>query len=95
MYDYRPIHKKRFFQYKSEESMSTDELLNYIKDEVAKASVSKDTDAVSMYLVIKYAEQLKDIKPVDFALAIGRKESYKSEFRKGLNLARVIKERGL
>jgi hypothetical protein len=53
----------------------------------AKASVSKDTDAVSMYLVIKYAEQLKDIKPVDFALAIGRKESYKSEFRKGLNLA--------
>lgn len=35
-----------------------------------------------MYLMIKYAEQLKDIKSVYFALAIGRNESYASEFRK-------------
>lgn len=48
-----------------------------------------------MYLVVKYAELLKDIDPIEFASAIGRKESYATEFRKGLNLARVIAERGL
>lgn len=48
-----------------------------------------------MYLVIKYSEQLNDLDPIDFAEAIGRKESYATEFRKGLNLAKVIKERGL
>jgi hypothetical protein len=45
--------------------------------------------------VVKYADQLKDINPIDFALAIGRTESYKTEFAKGLKLALIIKERGL
>jgi hypothetical protein len=49
----------------------------------------------ALYLVVKYADQLKDINPIDFALAIGRTESYKTEFAKGLKLALIIKERGL
>ena len=75
--------------------MKQDKLLNYIKDEVAKAAIEKSKDGVNMYLVVKYAEQLKNINPVDFSLAIGRKESYKAEFSKGLKLAQIIKERGL
>ena len=75
--------------------MNQSELINYIKDEVAKAALDKNKDAVNMYLVVKYAEQLRQIDPIEFALAIGRNESYATEFRKGLKLAQIITERGL
>jgi len=74
--------------------MNQSELLSYIKREVEEAAISKKKDAVNMFLVVKYADQLKDIDPIEFASAIGRKESYATEFRKGLNLAKVIAERG-
>lgn len=75
--------------------MNTNELLAYIKKETSKAALVKNKDAVNMYLVVKYAEQLKNIDPIDFANAIGRKDSYATEFRKGIKLAKVIKDRGL
>ena len=75
--------------------MNRTELLSYIKDEVAKAAVVKNKDAVNMYLVVKYADQLKDIDPVAFVRSIGRTDSYATEFRKGIKLAKVITERGL
>ena len=75
--------------------MNRTELLSYIKDEVAKAAVAKNKDAVNMYLVVKYADQLKDIDPVEFVRSIGRNDGYATEFRKGIKLARVIAERGL
>jgi hypothetical protein len=59
-----------------------------------KPQKAKNKDAVNMYLVIKYAEQLKGLDPVDFSLAIGRNESYATEFRKGLKVAFVIRESG-
>lgn len=75
--------------------MKRSELLSHIKQEVALAAATKNKDAVNMYLVVKYADQLRDIDPIDFAEAIGRRESYATEFRKGLKLAKVISERGL
>ena len=75
--------------------MNTNELLIYIKDEVAKAAIEYNKDAVNMFLVVKYAEQLKNIDPIDFVSAIGRKDSYATEFRKGIKLAEVIADRGL
>lgn len=48
-----------------------------------------------MYLVIKYADQLKGIDPIEFSEAIGRNHSYATEFRKAIKVAQVIKERGL
>ncbi|ATD07214.1 hypothetical protein SIO17_09220 [Pseudoalteromonas piscicida] len=75
--------------------MNTSELIEHIKNEVAQAALDKNKDAVNMYLVVKYAEQLREIDPIDFALSIGRNESYATEFRKGLKLATIINERGL
>ncbi|KPZ59636.1 hypothetical protein AN391_00974 [Pseudoalteromonas sp. P1-13-1a] len=75
--------------------MDTSELIEHIKNEVAQAALDKNKDAVNMYLVVKYAEQLKEIDPIDFALSIGRNESYATEFRKGLKLATIINKRGL
>lgn len=75
--------------------MNTSELLSSIKSEVAEAALSQTKDAVNMYLVVKHADQLKDINPLEFARSIGRKASYATEFRKGLNLAKIINERGL
>jgi hypothetical protein len=71
------------------------ELIEHIKNEVAQAALDKNKDAVNMYLVVKYADQLREIDPIDFALSIGRNESYATEFRKGLKLATIINERGL
>ncbi len=75
--------------------MNRSELLAHIKQQVASAALEKNKDAVNMYLVVKHADQLSDIDPVDFANAIGRRDSYATEFRKGLKLAKVIKEQGL
>jgi len=75
--------------------MGKDELLNFIRNEVAKAALEKNKDAVNMYLVIKYADQIKDIDPIVFSEAIGRNPSYATEFRKAIKVAQVIKERGL
>ena len=75
--------------------MRTNELLQYIRTEIDKAAIYKSKDAVNMYLVVKYANQLRDLDPIEFSLAIGRNESYATEFRKGLKLASVIEERGL
>lgn len=75
--------------------MKQSELINHIRQEVEKAALEKKKDAVNMYLVIKHAEELRHIDPVEFSLSIGRNESYSSEFRKGLRLASVIEERGL
>ena len=72
--------------------MKIDELLAHIKKEVEQATLDKNKDAVNMYLVIKYAEQLKGIDPIMFAAAVGRKESYATEFRKGLKLAKIIED---
>lgn len=74
--------------------MNRSELLSHIKQEVAFAASTKNKDAVNMYLVVTYVDQLRDIDPIDFAKAIGCKESYTTEFRKGLNLAKVIADRG-
>jgi hypothetical protein len=75
--------------------MTKPEILAYIKEEVAAAALAKNKDAVNMYLVVKFADQLQDMDPIDFAEAIGRRESYATEFRKGIKLAKVIAERGL
>jgi len=75
--------------------MNTNELLAYIRDEVAKAALEKNKDAVNMFLVVKYAEQLKDLDPIYAVNAIGRNDSYATEFRKGIKLAKIIEERGL
>lgn len=78
-----------------EKQMKNDELLTHIKNEVAQAALEKNKDAVNMYLVIKYADQLKGIDPIQFSEAIGRNHSYATEFRKAIKVAQVIKERGL
>lgn len=57
--------------------------------------MDKNKDAVNMYLVIKYADQLSDIDPIAFSEEIGRNPSYATEFRKAIKVAQVIKERGL
>ena len=75
--------------------MNTIQLLAHIKSEVEAAAKDKKKDAVNMYLVIKYADQLHEIDPIDFSRAIGRRDSYATEFRKGLKLAKIIEQRGL
>lgn len=75
--------------------MTNNELLAYIRDELKKAALTRQTDAVNTYLVIKHAEQLSTMDVVDVVSAIGRRDSYATEFRKAIKVAKVIKQRGL
>jgi hypothetical protein len=47
------------------------------------------------YQVLINAEKLKDLDPVAFCKNLGVPETYATEFRKMLSLARLMKEQGV
>ena len=69
------------------------QIIEDIKSELEKADGCKD--ATNMLLVIKNARHIKHIDPLDFVRAIGRKDSYVIEFKKGLKIAKVMEDRNL
>jgi hypothetical protein len=74
--------------------MNRKEILNLIREELIEAKKNREMDAVNMYLVIKFADELQDMNGKEFSRAVGRKDSYETEFMKGLKLAKIIKQRG-
>ena len=47
--------------------------------------------ALSIHLfAIKYADQIRDMSAKDIAVGAGLPESYKTEIRKGINLAKYV-----
>ena len=47
--------------------------------------------ALSIHLFgIKYADQIRDMSAKDIAVGAGLPESYKTEIRKGINLAKYV-----
>ena len=50
--------------------------------------------ALSIHLFgIKYADQIRDISAKDIVVGAGLPESYKTEIRKGINLAKYVEVR--
>ena len=58
------------------------------------ASLDNDKTAVSMYFMLKHAEQLGHIDAELLAEKLGHKPSYATEINKARKVARVIKENG-
>lgn len=50
--------------------------------------------AMFHYLVLKNAEKLKGLDAVAFCRDVGVRESYATEFRKMISLAKLMKEQG-
>ena len=72
--------------------------MNNIKEialEIAKAEQEGKKIAMFHFQVLKYADELKHYRAIDFCEDVGVPESYKTEFSKMIKLAEIINERGL
>ena len=50
--------------------------------------------AMFHFQILKNASRLEDVDPIEFCRNIGVPESYATEFRKMISLARIIQEQG-
>jgi hypothetical protein len=65
-----------------------------IAKQVHEAAKYGNKIAMFHYQVLMNAPQLGDVDPIDFCRDIGVPDSYATEFRKILSLARLIQEQG-
>jgi hypothetical protein len=70
-------------------------VIDEIAIKVRDAALSGQKIAMFHYQVLANAEKLKDIDPVAFCNNIGVPETYATEFRKMLSLARLMREQGV
>ena len=69
-------------------------MIQEIAAKVREATRNGKKIAMFHYQVLIDAEELNGVKPEEFCEEIGVKESYKTEFTKMLNLAKLMKEEG-
>ncbi len=66
-----------------------------VKAAVQGAALGNQKIAMFHFQVLKNAQALDTVNPEAFCAAIGVPDTYKTEFRKMLSLARVIRQQGL
>jgi len=69
-------------------------MIEEIRNAVKTAALRNQKLAMFHYQVVKNAALLENIDPVSFCRDVGVPESYKTEFRQMLSLARVMREQG-
>jgi len=74
--------------------MPSDKLLEEIKTMVHNAEKEKKKVAMLHYQILIHANELEGMKPKEFCETIDVPESYATEFKKMLNLAKLMKEFG-
>ncbi len=65
-----------------------------IAEQIESASSRNDRMAMFHFQVLKHSLALKDTDPREFCRIVGVRESYATEFRKMLSLARLMKRQG-
>ena len=65
-----------------------------IARQISQASKNRRKSAMFHYQVLVNADKLAEEDPVNFCRAVGMNESYATEFRKMLQLSRLIKQMG-
>lgn len=70
-------------------------MIEQIKQAIQEAEVSGQKMAMFHFQVLKNANALETTAPKLFCKQVGAPESYATEFRKMLSLARVIRQQGL
>ena len=74
---------------------SSASLVATVKAAVQSAALSNQKIAMFHFQILKNADALDSVSPEAFCAAIGVPETFKTEFRKMLSLARVIRQQGL
>jgi hypothetical protein len=70
-------------------------MIEEIKKAIQDAAQEKQKIAMFHFQVLRHADKLKNIDPALFCEEIGVPATYKTEFRKMLSLARIMKERDI
>jgi hypothetical protein len=70
-------------------------MMEEIKKAVHDAALGKQKMAMFHFQVLRHADKLKDIDATSFCREIGVAPTYTAEFRKMLNLARIMEERDI
>jgi hypothetical protein len=70
-------------------------LVAAVKAAVQSAALGNQKIAMFHFQILKNAHALDTVSPEAFCAAIGVPDTYKTEFRKMLSLARVIRQQGL
>ena len=70
-------------------------MIEQIKQTILKAEASGQKMAMFHFQVLKNASALESTDPRSFCKQVGAPESYATEFRKMLSLARVMRQQGL
>lgn len=70
-------------------------MIEEIKKAVYDAALESQKMAMFHFQVLKNAAELKSIDPLSFCRNIGVPDTYKTEFRKMLSLAEVMRQQGV
>ena len=65
-----------------------------IRKEIQKAAKKKQKLAMMHFQVLKHSRELADTAPAEFCKLVEVPETYATEFRKMMSLARVMEEQG-
>lgn len=69
-------------------------MIEEIRQRIHEAEIDGHKTAMFHYQVLVHARELINVDAVEFCNAVGVPESYSTEFRKMLSLARIIQEQG-
>lgn len=72
--------------------MTLDQASKLLAEMYAKASNKEKALSIHLF-AIKYADQIAEMSAKDIAVGAGLPESYKTEIRKGINLAKYVQLR--
>lgn len=70
-------------------------MIEEIRRAVHNASLNNQKMAMFHFQVLKHASELDSLDPIAFCHDIDVTESYQTEFRKMLNLARIMRQEGV
>ena len=66
-----------------------------IAAQIRQAARNRNKLATFHYLVLINADLLADVNPIDFCRQVGMGDSFATEFRKMIGLAKLMEERGV
>ncbi len=66
-----------------------------ITGEIRRAARERKKTAMIHYQALIHAEELADVHPADFCRKVGIEDTWAVEVRKMLDLAKLLKERGI
>jgi hypothetical protein len=70
-------------------------MIDQIKTAVHDAARHNQKSAMFHFQVLKNAQELEGVNPVEFCKEIAVPATYQTEFRKMISLARLMKEQGV